>query len=716
MEFERKRGESIMKRYILFAAILLFCIFMTACRADKKDKAEENVWQGIAPGLENLSNITERTEYYDIKIQSENFSLAGGSRLLGAQFFQGEPVWIRAEGSDICLYRKDGSRELMLSDIPRRYTASGVPSEEFESGQYTQYSYQWYMDQEGDYYCYGTIDEQNGQYTKVEGSLVKILSTGEILYETAIGSDIKINDLCQTEDGRIYLLLNDMTEDKVAGDWLLAEIEPTTGKLVQESVKELPLRDGVYLGKAGSYPAVAGVSQTDGRKISKVDMAEGNLSPILFFTGTSYGWHNGMELWDIQVSEDGDIELLWTGTIWAGTSDKEGLWERLKMEKVEKIPIVVRGVFYGDTWFSSKAAQFNMQNSTYHVVIEDCGNGNDMEDFARLTSVQIGTGKGPDIINGILMSDYMEGLLEKGALEELNPYMEASGTKEDYFPLTFATWRQGERIYGVNPSVVVWDVAAAEEVLQGRDTPDIETLADALLAWDGGGVYLRGYDSAGVLKNFLEGTESLWGMLDWENGSCDFDTPLFGKLLEAAGRYGDDGRKNSEFSITQLRVYWNVLYFDGQAQQEAKGKVTSGMLFDNGCHAVSESGYALAMNANSSNKEGAWEFIRFLIREESQSTDADSLSPPVQREAFEKWMQECVKKGESDKMSYDTSEKKQAEFRKGIEEARPLPIRIVPVLDIILEEAADYFSGYKSAEEISQVINRRVQLFLDERK
>ncbi len=65
-------------------------------------------------------------------------------------------------------------------------------------------------------------------------------------------------------------------------------------------------------------------------------------------------------------------------------------------------------------------------------------------------------------------------------------------------------------------------------------------------------------------------------------------------------------------------------------------------------------------------------------------------------------------------MEYDTSEEKQAEFRKGIEEARPLPIRTASILNIILEEAEDYFNGYKSADEISQIINRRVQLYLDE--
>lgn len=704
-----------MKRCILFSAILfLFCVFQIACGAGEKEeeKAEESVWQGIAPELEDLSDITERTEYYDVTIESEDFSSTGRGRLLGAQFFQGNPIQICAQGTDIYLYRTDGSGELLLSNVSGQYTVSGVPQEEFESGQYTQYSYQWYMDQEGDFYCYGTILEHSGLYEKQEGSLVKILSSGEILYETTIGSDILINDLCQTEDGRIYLLLCDKTEDKVFGNWLLAELDSAAGKPVQESVKELPLKYSVYLGKAGSYPAVTGNTQSDDGKISRVDMAEGNMSPILFFTGISYGWHNDMELWDVQVSEDGGIELLWADTYGAG-----GLWERLKMEKVEKTPIVVRGVFYGDTWFGNKVAQFNMENSTYHVVVEDCGSDNDVEDFARLTSVQIGTGKGPDIINGILMSDYMAGMLEKGALEELNPYMEASGIREeDYFPLTFASWRQGDRIYAVNPMMTVWDIDMAEEVLKSRDTPDIETLADALLAWDGGGVYSREYDSSMVLKNFLQGSESLWGMLDWENGSCDFDTPLFGKLLEAAKRYGDDGRKNSEFSITGSRLYLNVANFKGQTQQEADGKVISGVLFDDGCHAVSEAGYALAINTNSSNKEGAWEFIRFLISEKAQSTDKDALSPPLQREAFEIWMQEHLKHYESDKMSYDISEEKQAEFRKGIEEARPLPMRIVPVIDIILEEAYDYFNGYKSAEEVSEVINRRVQLFLDERK
>ncbi len=54
-------------------------------------------------------------------------------------------------------------------------------------------------------------------------------------------------------------------------------------------------------------------------------------------------------------------------------------------------------------------------------------------------------------------------------------------------------------------------------------------------------------------------------------------------------------------------------------------------------------------------------------------------------------------------------------YKKAIEDARPLPIRTAPILTIIQEETKDYFTGSKSAEEESRVINNRVQLYLDER-
>ena len=55
-------------------------------------------------------------------------------------------------------------------------------------------------------------------------------------------------------------------------------------------------------------------------------------------------------------------------------------------------------------------------------------------------------------------------------------------------------------------------------------------------------------------------------------------------------------------------------------------------------------------------------------------------------------------------------------YKKMLEEARYLPLRSAPILDIICEEAEDYFNGDKSAEEVIKVIENRVKLYVNERK
>lgn len=51
-----------------------------------------------------------------------------------------------------------------------------------------------------------------------------------------------------------------------------------------------------------------------------------------------------------------------------------------------------------------------------------------------------------------------------------------------------------------------------------------------------------------------------------------------------------------------------------------------------------------------------------------------------------------------------------------IEEARPLPVRTKFILEVILKEAQDYFDGYKSTNEVINLINNLVQLYLDENR
>ena len=152
------------------------------------------------------------------------------------------------------------------------------------------------------------------------------------------------------------------------------------------------------------------------------------------------------------------------------------------------------------------------------------------------------------------------------------------------------------------------------------------------------GVYRAGLTSGEVLNTLLQGSETLWGMVDWEAGTCSFDMPLFGKLLEAAKRYGYNDRRALEPEITYRIDLHNLFRYNTLAEQEEKGRVSVGTLFDDGCHAVSYPLYTMAINTNSSNKEGAWEFIAFLLGEEAQYRE-EPYVPPVHKESFDKWLE-----------------------------------------------------------------------------
>jgi len=329
-----------MKQKILLLASFLSYILLTACGAEE----EPGTWKGIEPGAD-LEAVTERTEYWDIAVESEELfefglwennpqdtytfnALVEGSTVytpVGTQFYEGEPVQLWTEETlqktELYLYKKDGSRRLLLSDFPSLYTS-------------VHSHFQCYIDRDGNCYFYSTdYPQTDGEYRPV-GTLARLLPSGIVQYENTLEPGFIIDDICQMEDGRIYLLLQD---NERAGQ-LLEELDPDTGLLIKESGMELSFGT-VSLGTAEGTPAVAGYGiENGGCGVAAVNAEAQSTTPLLFFYGTSYGWHGDSWLRDFRALQDGSMEFLWT--------DRNGLncfRERLRMEKVEKTPVVVRG-------------------------------------------------------------------------------------------------------------------------------------------------------------------------------------------------------------------------------------------------------------------------------------------------------------------------------------------------------------------------------------
>lgn len=56
---------------------------------------------------------------------------------------------------------------------------------------------------------------------------------------------------------------------------------------------------------------------------------------------------------------------------------------------------------------------------------------------------------------------------------------------------------------------------------------------------------------------------------------------------------------------------------DIRKELEEEGKIVLDF-FDDGCHVRIENSFVMAVNAGSENKEGAWEFLSFLLGKEAQ--------------------------------------------------------------------------------------------------
>lgn len=680
-------------------------------------------------------------EYTDIHAEAEQvfdgfrWEGDGECRFLGMQFYQDEPVqlWGICKWEDgkydakVYLYRKDGTCELLVENLESADMYCG-----------------WYIDREGGCYCKVVDYDKSDTFVRdmLGIHIVKYDPLGNELYSSQIGGAY-LGSFCPMPDGRIYLFLRE-----IGGNVALAELDAAGGGITEvEYDFGISSNMSCYMGTGEEGLFLCDESLMDLEWL-EFNPAEKSLVPVLSCQGTSYAPGaggidvSGMQLYDFRVLGDGGIEILWGDRKGSG-----GVLEKLQTVRVEKTPVVMRGLFYNDPWLKNYAAQFNQMNDDYYIVLEECRTDLDggtatlrdtWADYARRTSVEMASGKGPDILYGGVLRDYLGGILEKGGLVDLAPYMEESGIKEeDYFPFAFDIWRDGGKVYGVSLVAGIEGYIMDAGVMDGYGEVSIETLLDALLAREGQAVYLAGYDSRLLLKVFLEGTDSIWGMVDWEAGACDFGGELFAKLLEAAKRYGDDGR-NSSPALAASIGFTSIFDSYPAYEMEAAGAVAAGVLFDDGWHAAVSSGYTIAVNANSDKKEGAWEFISYLLSGEVQSARQDgsrhSTFAPVNRNAFSAWAEKQkgwltnggvprnkVKWVGGEKVSEavyygeeDLTEERIAEYRQILEDARPYPRRTEPIVEIICEEAMYYFDGSKSIEEVAGAVENRVRLYLDE--
>ena len=289
-----------------------------------------------------------------------------------------------------------------------------------------------------------------------------------------------------------------------------------------------------------------------------------------------------------------------------------------------------------------KILNFNKSSDTYRITVTDYSQYNTNDDYSLGGSrfdMDLIAGKIPDIILVTPDMNY-DSYVAKGLFIDLYKLMEAdeSFNKDDYLENIFKAYEINGKLYSLVPSVHLQTFAAKTSLLDGikhwnaaefmqyvKSHPEIQafdydfnrtTFINYMLRWsrdsfidaDTGVCH---FDSD-EFKNLLEFTKSLstdnfWDSVDYGDRGDDF-------WQEYRSRYVDDRVLLAEVNFYNIEdTYKSLLYYT------LKGEFTFvGFPSDDGNGASFYSDNEYCISARSKNKEGAWEFLKTLINEDSQ--------------------------------------------------------------------------------------------------
>lgn len=549
------------------------------------------------------------------------------------------------------------------------------------------------------------------------------------------------------------------------------------GKLV-ENQKIDPVQVGInnlsqmILQKNGSLVATYYNNDWSKLYISKPDFASGNKGekvelPIDFL---AYQFYPG-ETSDLLISNTkglytynlGDLEpsilMDFANSDFAGLdfqslafiNDKEFIatypdtdWQTYKLSKftyvdstevTDKINIVL-GCEYLNSNLSKQIANFNKTNDTYRIVIKNYDSYNTMEDYS-LGNIQLHndiiSGNMPDIllINSTLDIDY---LANKGLLADVGELIE--NDKElaniEYLENVFNAFSVNDTLYTVVPSFSVSTMIARKDMVGGRTSwtmPEfleyMDTLPDDVAPF---GFALLQDTMIYFLMEYCADD-----FLDMNTGTCHFDSPEFIAWLEFA----------KTFPAELSESFWNDYDWDAQERifRDKKAVLSNCFIWEMGellydIHGTlgSEASFigfpglkgnssviisdcdGFLLSSKSEHREGAWSFVRYFLTEEYQ-TGNQIEGLPVMKKVFEEQLTQAAEKPyrvDAETTLEPFSQKEIDEIRDFIYSIEKRTYNDGNVLQIVTEEANSFFAGAKSAKEAAEIIQNRVQLYLDE--
>lgn len=483
---------------------------------------------------------------------------------------------------------------------------------------------------------------------------------------------------------------------------------------------------------------------TQGDVLYTCDIKDKTPDKVLSWTDCNV---NSAGLQSFILLEDGRVAAF------SAQSDESGECELALLTKMDKedMPektVVTYGCAFPGSMLYSQIVRFNKTSAKYHIELKQYGEGAaDMEAVKNLIRTDILSGNAPDIIDiGAFFSEEERwDLIEAEALEDLNPYFDTdlSIRREDYLEKVLTVYEKDHALYAIMPTFGLYGLVGREADIGQSSLKTLEEMESFYSAHSNSGKTAQGIGRERMLHILCQ--MNMDQLVDGETGECHFDGEYFTQLLEFAGQFsagteqvGLEQTRNGEVlfmeaALMSVADFQRYEYLFGEPVRIIGYPSASG----NGLMAL-PCVSVLAMNGNAENKDGAWQFIRFLLEEDQQEEMGRSGAQgiPVKKTVVDTL---CVKQMEAEyeedgegnlieksKGSWDLGDVVIEYYAITKEEADSFQALLQEIgnrmetdsqqriLDIVQEEANAYFSGLKSAGETAGIIQNRAQNYMKE--
>lgn len=393
---------------------------------------------------------------------------------------------------------------------------------------------------------------------------------------------------------------------------------------------------------------------------------------------------------------------------------------------------------------------FNKTNENYRIEVKDYSSYG--EDYTTRLNLDIISGQVPDILslNMLPVNVY----INKGILTDLYPLMEKDSEikKEDFIDSIINTLEQDGKLYYIGSTFSVDALTVGKKYLKDTEGFSFKEMQELYKSKSKQQVFFYYMAREWFLDKVI--CNQINDFINWDTKEVSMDSENFIDMLEFSNNFpSSQSMVENEIDLEKAVKKGNIMLMDFSLYQasnielytyfykNAKGfQIINYPSEDKSDRiAINFANPAMAITEQCEDKEGAWEFIRYFLTYDKQLQYANSYSGlPIRKDAFEKLLEysmatesytdENGMKVEPVNSSYyynvyevpigPINEEEADILRAMVDRIGAISAEADAVTsqikNIITEEVRAFYAGDKTAKEAAEIIQNRVQLFVNE--